>query len=88
MCASGWLLGGSGSGVVNAGEAEGVVVMGRAVGVVGEVGVGRWLGLSGTHGCAERVRNIDEVPNSYPTGGQEQCTHPLATCQMGPVGPR
>ena len=24
------------------------------VGVVGEVGVGRWLGVSGTHGCAER----------------------------------
>ena len=32
-------------------EGDGEVVVG-AVGVVGEVGVGRWLGLLGTHGCA------------------------------------
>ena len=37
---------GRGSGVVDAGD--GVVVVGE-VGVVGVVGVGRWLGLSGTH---------------------------------------
>ena len=49
------VLAGSGSGVVVAGD--GVVVV-REVGVVGEVGVGRWLGLSGTHAalCGEREK--------------------------------
>ena len=47
------MVAGSGSGVVDAGDGE--VVVG-AVGVVDEVGVGRWLGLSGIHGCAEREK--------------------------------
>ena len=45
------VVAGSGSGGVDVGDGEVVVV---AVGVVGEVGVGRWLGLSGTHGLVRR----------------------------------